>query len=213
MVRAVSGYNMLLLDLLIKKVGGKTIKEVAKEMERPVEVCEYPRGSLGELSKLPITVKECERPKEKWQIPCIKVFGSLEGRFTFYGKLEGPLTYGMAEAILIASKRWNKENVNGFFRVYVYPGLPCYFVLKRVAEAIARTNMIVEIISVDNDERYKLFKRLGTRGVPAFEVNGKLVLNEVPDNYEHVIKVVLKEYVNEMWKKLLEEKKKELDSC
>ncbi len=200
------------MDLIIKRAGGRTLKEIREEMDgRVVEVCEYPRGTLKEL-RLPLKISECEKPKEKWQVPCVRVFGSLEGRFTFYGKPEGPLLYGMAEALLVASKRWEKENVSGSFRVYVYPGLPCYFVMKRVAEAIARTNMTVEVISVDDDERYKLFKRLGTRGVPAFEVNGKLVLNEVPSNYKEIIKVVVKEYVEEAWKELLEKKKRELSS-
>jgi len=162
---------------VLRLLGIRSLAEITLEMlnGKEVTVVEYPEGTSGLLKTLPsVRVKVGEPEKEEWRIPYLKLIGP-EGNVNVYGKPEGVLIPGLGEVMVYLSKA--KDGIKAelpkktTLRVYVYPGIPCYFALKEVGKLISVKNLNIEIIIVDNDTRHRLLISKGFKAVPSFEVN------------------------------------------
>ncbi|ALU12367.1 hypothetical protein EYM_02895 [Ignicoccus islandicus DSM 13165] len=163
-----------MFDSFLKMLGVRSLDEIVRELEKEVTIIEYPRGTATPLlisNKIKVIEGE---PEYGWRKPYLKIRG--ERALDFFGMPQGVLINGLAEALLYVSGSLMgiRDKVpQSILRVYVYPGLPCYFVLKEIGKLTYIDGLTIEVISVDNEERYELLKRLGVNKVPTFEFDGE----------------------------------------
>ncbi len=161
-------------------LGIRSLEKIARDIEKEVVVEAYPKEAAEPISELPkVKIVEGKKPEEDWKEPYLRIYGSLEGRATFYGPLKNILTYGFAEMIAIASKDPEKRErlpVPIKLRVFVYPGTPCYKVLKECARLVRDVeNVEVELVHVDGGKRLAMLYELGVKKVPTYVVDGKII--------------------------------------
>ena len=183
-------------ELLLKFLGVRPLEDMKKEMENEVVVEAYPKEAASPIANFPkIKIVEGKKPEEDWKVPYLKVYGSLEGRLKFYGPLKGILTYGFGEVLVKASKSVGEKQslpVPIKLTVFVYPGRPCYGVLKDTAEVVRKySNLDVEFVHVDGGRRLAMLYELGVNKVPTYVVDNK-VINVGPLSPEELEKELLK---------------------
>ena len=196
-------------ELLLKFLGVRPLETMKKEMEDEVVVEAYPKDEAKPIEDFPkVKVVEGKDPGEDWKVPYLRVYGSLDGRVFFYGPLKSILTYGFGELLVKASQKVEKKSliVPIKLRVFVYPGKPCYAVLRDAAEVARRyDNLEVEFVHVDGGKRLAMLYELGVNKVPTYVVDGK-VINVGPLTPEELEKKLMKIAAD----KAFEEAKKEI---
>ena len=163
------------MEELLALLGVRRLRDIAREIGE-VEVIEYPEGTASPFKGIKGVRVVLGSPERGWRAPYLKVRG--EGSFNFFGTPRGVLINGLAEAMVYVSgsKRGIRDELpNLTLRVFVYPGLPCYFVLREIGKLTQIKGLNVEVVSVDSDERYELLRRLGVNKVPTFELDGELL--------------------------------------
>ncbi len=164
------------MDLISRIFGIRALEDVLRELKKEVTIIEYPKGIASPfLVSEKVKVVEGE-PEKGWRNPYLKLRG--EGSLDFFGYPRGVLLNGLAETLLYVSgtlKGLEAQLGGSSLRVYVYPGLPCYFVLREIGKLTAVKGLKIEVVSVDSDERHELLRRLGVNKVPTFELDGELL--------------------------------------
>ncbi len=202
-----------MIEALLGFLGIRKLGEIAKDMLKGQQVIlkEYPKGAASELYGFPnVKIVEGEKPDEEWKEPYVIAEGP-NGKLSLYGPLRGVLTYGFAEALLYISGAKKPKNFDPLpvplkLRAYVYPGLPCYFVLQTLGELASVKNLEIEAVNVEGDQRLKMLYSLGVKSVPTFEVNGRY-LHTGRLSAEELYELLKKEAAKEL-EKIWEELKK-----